>query len=102
MTSSGKWEISLAKPKRKLPVILGVVFVVAVIAALVISSTGNAKYSVEVCKTFDGRSNCFSAAAENKMDAERAATEGACSGLTSGMNNLEQCRNSEGKVTWKQ
>jgi hypothetical protein len=91
----------LAKSKTKWPVILGVAFVIAVIAALVVSSSGNAKIRVEVCKTFDGRTNCFSAAAENQMDAERAATEGACSGLTSGMNNLEQCRNSAGKVTVK-
>jgi hypothetical protein len=35
------------------------------------------------------------------MEAQRVATEEACSDLTSGMNNLEQCRNSEAKVTWK-
>ncbi len=87
--------------KKKWPVILGLLFVAVFIAALVYSSGGNSKYRVEVCKTFDGNSNCFSAAGVTKEDAERAATEGACSGLTSGMNNLEQCRNSVGKVTWK-
>jgi hypothetical protein len=87
--------------KKKWPVILGAIFIVGFIAAMVISSGGNDTFRVEVCKTFDGRTSCHTAAAANKMDAERAATEGACSDLTSGMNNLEQCRNSPAKVTWK-
>ncbi len=68
---------------------------------MVYTSGGNDKFRCEVCKTFDGRTNCFTAAAGTQLEAERAATEGACSGLTSGMNNLEQCRNSPAKVTWK-
>jgi hypothetical protein len=91
----------LAKPKRKWPVILGVIFILGFIAAMAITSTGNAKFRAEVCKTFDGRTVCRSAAATTQMEAQRVATEEACSDLTSGMNNLEQCRNSDAKVTWK-
>jgi hypothetical protein len=91
----------LAKSKTKWPVIFGVLFIVGFIAAMVFTSGGNDKFRCEVCKTFDGNTKCFSAAAGTKVEAERAATEGACSGLTSGMNNLEQCRNSAAQVTWK-
>jgi hypothetical protein len=89
------------RSKKKWPVILGAIFILGFIAAMVITSSGNDTYRVEVCKTFDGRTACHNAAAATKMEAERIATEGACSDLTSGMNNLEQCRNSEAKVTWK-
>jgi hypothetical protein len=91
----------LGKSKRKWPVILGIVFIVGFIAAMAITSTGNAKFRVEVCKTFDGRTVCRSAAATTQDEAVRTATTSACSDLTSGMNNLEQCRNSEPKITWK-
>jgi hypothetical protein len=101
MRSSGRWGISLPKSKKKWPVILGAIFIIGFIAAMVITSGGNDKFKVEVCKTFDGRTACRNGAAATQMEAQRTATEMACSDLTSGMNNLEQCRNSDAKVTWK-
>jgi hypothetical protein len=88
--------------KRKWPVIAGVVFIVGFIAAMLFTSSGNAKFRCEVCMTFDGRTVCRNGAGMTQTEAQRVATEGACSDLTSGMNNLEHCRNSEAKVTWKQ
>ena len=90
------------KSKKKWPAILGAIFILGFIAAMVYTSGGNDKFRCEVCKTFDGRTVCRNAAAATQMEAERIGTEEACSDLTSGMNNLEQCRNSEAKVTWKQ
>lgn len=89
------------RKKTRWPVILGVLFIVGFIAAMILTSTGNDKFRCEVCKTFDGRTQCRTAAAATQLEAERIATEGACSDLTSGMNNLEQCRNSPAQVTWK-
>ena len=91
----------MAKTKTKWPVVLGILFIVGFIATMVLTSGGNDKFRVEVCKTFDGNTKCFTAAAGTQIEAERVATDGACSGLTAGMNNLEQCRNSPAKVTWK-
>jgi hypothetical protein len=91
----------MAKSKTKWPVILGAIFILGFIAAMVITSGGNDKFRCEVCKTFDGRTVCRNGAATTQMEAQRIATEEACSDLTSGMNNLEQCRNSDAKVTWK-
>jgi hypothetical protein len=86
---------------KKLPVIIGIAFILLFIVALVVTSGGNAKYRCEVCMTFDGNTVCRNGAATTQTEAQRIATEAACSDLTSGMNNLEQCRNSQPKVTWK-
>ena len=86
---------------KKLPVIIGVAFIVLFIVALVVTSGGNAKYRCEVCMTFDGNTVCRNGAATTQTEAQRIATEAACTDLTSGMNNLEQCRNSQPKITWK-
>jgi hypothetical protein len=71
-----------------------VLFIVGFVAAMVLTSGGNDKFRVEVCKTFDGRTVCHTAAAATQMEAERTASDGACADLTSGMTNLEQCRKS--------
>ena len=88
--------------KRKWPVIAGVAFIAIFIAALIFTSGGNAKFRCEVCIAFDGRTVCRNGAATTQTEAQRIATEETCSDLTSGMNNLEHCRNTEAKVTWKQ
>jgi len=91
-----------AKPKRKWPVIVGVVFVVAVIGALIYTSGGNNTFRCEVCVTFDGRTVCRNGAAPTKMGAERIAADTACTDLSSGMTSLMQCQNNAPrKVTWK-
>jgi hypothetical protein len=90
-----------SESKKKWPVILGVLFIVGFIAAMVLTTGGQDKFRVEVCKTFDGRTVCHTAAAATQMEAERTAGDGACADLTSGMTNLEQCRNTPSKVTVK-
>jgi hypothetical protein len=89
--------------KKKLPVILGVIFVIGFIAALVLSSGGgNTKFRAEVCITFDGRKICRNAASATKEEAERIAATAACTDLTSGMTALMQCEQSAPRqVTWK-
>ncbi len=92
----------MARSRKKWPVIAGIAFLVLFIAAMIYTSGGNAKFRCEVCITFDGQTKCGNAAATTQTEAQRTATEQACTQLTSGMNNLEQCRNSTPKVTWKQ
>jgi hypothetical protein len=93
---------NVTKTRRKWPVIAGIVFIVGFVVAMIYTSGGNAKYRCEVCMTFDGNTKCSKAAGTTQTEAQRVATEAACSNLTSGMNNMEQCRNSEPKVTWIQ
>ncbi len=89
--------------KTKWPVIAGVVFIVAFIAAMVFSSTGNDQYRAEVCVTFEGRTVRRNSAATTKLEAERIGASTACTDLTAGMTALMQCeQNSPRQVTWKQ
>jgi len=88
--------------KKKWPVILGVAFVIVMIGLVAWTSTGNTQVHSEVCVTFNGVTNCGQSAASNREAAERAATDIACNGLTSGMTQLMQCQNSPTKkVTFK-
>ncbi|HEY3826262.1 MAG TPA: hypothetical protein VGL82_16970 [Bryobacteraceae bacterium] len=92
----------MAKSKKKWPVILGAAFIVIVIALVAYTSAGNTKEHCEVCVTFNGRTNCGSSAATTREQAERAATDLACNGLTSGMTELMQCQNSPTRrITFK-
>jgi hypothetical protein len=93
----------MAKSKKLWPVVSGVVILGGLFALMWYFSQPEraAAFRVEVCKTFDGRTVCHTAAAATQMEAERAAGDGACADLTAGMTNLEQCRNSPSKVTWK-
>jgi len=92
----------LSKLKRKLPVILGVGFIAIFVALMLISTRGNAKFRCEVCVTFEGRTVCRNGAAPTQMEAERIASDTACTDLSSGMTSLVQCQNNAPrKVTWK-
>jgi hypothetical protein len=93
----------MPKAKRKGPVVLGIVFAVAFVVAVAWSTLGNAKYKVEVCEAFGGRSECRNGAATTKEEAQRIATVAACTDLTHGMTELIQCQDSvPARVTWKQ
>jgi len=93
----------MAKSKTKWPVVAGVVFIVGFIAAMFVTTSGNNKFRCEVCVTYDGRTICRNGAASKQTEAERIATDTACTDLTSGMTALMQCQqNAPRKVTWKE
>jgi hypothetical protein len=92
----------LARPKRKWPVIAGVAFIAAFIAWMAWSTFGNSQQSCTVCVTYNGRTNCGTAAASSREQAERTATDLACNDLGHGMTELMQCQNASRQVTWKQ
>lgn len=92
----------MAKSKRKWPVLAGIAFILIFVGAMAYSTFGNAQVHCDVCVTFNGVTNCGSSAATNREAAERAATDIACNGLTSGMTQLMQCQNSPTrKITFK-
>ena len=92
----------MAKSKKKWPVIAGIAFIAAFLAAMAYSTFGNSTYKCEVCMTYGGQTICRNGAGANRESAERVARDEACTELTHGMTELVQCQNSEGKVTWKQ
>lgn len=92
----------MARSKTKWPVVGGIAFILLVLAAIAYSTLGNAQEHCEVCVTFNGRTNCGSSASTSREQAERAATDLACNGLTNGMTELMQCQNSPTrKITFK-
>lgn len=72
-------------------VVIGVVFVVVVLAFLVYSSMHIAKYRVEVCVVFHGVNQCRTASADTQEHALRSAQSNACALLVSGVTDTMQC-----------
>jgi hypothetical protein len=91
----------MAKTKRKWPVIAGVIFIIGFVAAMFLTTTGTAKFRCEVCIAFNGQTICKNGAATTRQEAQRIATESACSDLGAG--GFSQCRNTDPvSVKWKE
>ena len=76
------------------PVIVGIVFIAVVLAVLLFSTMNLAKFRVEVCVTFNGRSDCRIASADTEEHALRTATSNACGLLASGVTDSLACEHS--------
>ena len=86
----------------KKPVLIGILFVAAVIVVLIYSTMNLAQQRVEVCMQFNGRVACRTAAGSTKDFALRTATSNACAQIASGVTDSTACERSEPvKVTWK-
>ena len=72
-------------------VLIGIVFVLVVIAFLVYSSMHIARYRVEVCIAFRGGNQCRTASADTQEHALRSAQSNACALLVSGVTETMQC-----------
>jgi len=84
-------------------VVIGVAFVVAVIAFLVYSSMHIAQYRVEVCVAFNGRNECRTASADSQDHALRSAQSNACALIVSGVTETMQCEHANPvSVKWLQ
>jgi hypothetical protein len=93
----------VTKSKTKWPVIAGIAFIVVFIAAMMYSTLGNNQFRCEVCITFNGQTICRNGAGTSREQAERVATDSACTDLGSGMTQLMQCQNNAPRrVAWKQ
>ena len=82
-------------------VVIGVVFVVAVVAFLIYSSMQISQYRVEVCVNFRGATQCRTASADTKDHALRSAQSNACALVSSGVTDTMQCeRNDPTSIKW--
>ena len=81
--------------------IIGVVFLLAVIAALYYSTASLAKYHVEVCMEFRGQTNCAKASGPTEEVTRRNAATTACATIASGVTDSMACdQTPPAKVTW--
>ncbi len=71
-------------------VLIGVVFVLGVLAVLIYSSMHVAQFRVEVCVNFQGRTECRTASADTQDHALRSAQSNACALMVSGVTETMQ------------
>jgi hypothetical protein len=82
-------------------VLIGIGFVLVVLAFLVYSSMHIAQYRVEVCIAFHGGNQCRTASADTQEHALRSAQSNACALLVSGVTETMQCeRETPVSVKW--
>jgi hypothetical protein len=90
----------MAKSRKKWPVLAGLIFIVGFIVAMLLTTSGESKYHVEVCMSFNGGTACSNGGAPTKEEAQRIATETACTEL--GATGFSNCRNTvPASVKWK-
>ena len=82
--------------------LIAILFVVAFIAMVVITTFGGARVRCEVCMVFKGRRDCRTAQAANREEALRTAITNACAQLSGGVIEVNQCENTPpASVVWK-
>ena len=77
----------------KKSVLLGILFVVVFLAAVIYSTMGVGRVRCEVCITYRGRNACRTASARTRELALRTATENACALISAGVTDSNQCNN---------
>lgn len=86
----------------KKPVLIGILFVVAVLAVIIYSTMNLAKFRVEACMQFNGQTNCRTAAGSTREFARRTAISNACALIASGVTDSIACEHGEPvSITWK-
>jgi hypothetical protein len=81
--------------------LIGIIFVIVVIAAIYYSTANLAAHRVEVCMEFKGVTSCGTAAGATEQNALRAATTVACATISSGVTDSIACdQATPKKVTW--
>lgn len=75
----------------KRPVLLGVIFLLAVLGVIVYSSMNMSTNRVEACITFKGQLVCRTASGASEEFALRTAISNACAGLASGVTETMAC-----------
>ena len=81
--------------------LIGVIFVIAVIAAIYYSTANLAAHRVEICMEFKGLSSCATASGATEENARRSATTTACATISSGVTDSIACdQTPPKKLTW--
>jgi hypothetical protein len=72
---------------------IGIAFAVIVIAAIVMSTFRSQPFRCRVCIAYNGRTDCRTAAAQTREEAQRSATTTACAQLAGGVSDSIRCEN---------
>jgi hypothetical protein len=81
--------------------LIGIVFVLVVIAAIYYSTANLAAHRVEVCMEFKGLTSCRTASGSTEQFALRTAITNACATISSGVTDSIACdQSTPKKVIW--
>lgn len=81
---------------------IAVLFVVAVIGAIVATTFSGSKSRCEACVVFNGRKNCATVSARTRDEALRQAVTTACEAIAGGVDETIRCENTQpSSVVWK-
>jgi hypothetical protein len=81
--------------------VIGIVFVLVVVGAIVYSTMTLATHKVEVCMEFNGMTSCRIVSGSKKEETLRTAIQNACATISSGVTDSMACDRAEPKkVTW--
>lgn len=82
-------------------ILLGIAAFLVFVGVITYQMLGHRQNRVEVCMTFDGRSNCSTAAGNTKEEALRTATDSACATIAFGVTDSQACgRSKPVSVRW--
>ncbi len=86
------------KPTVWIAIAFAVVFLVAIAA----STFRSQPYSVRLCITYNGATDCRSASAQTREDAQRTAATAACAHLAGGVTDSIRCENTPpSSIEWR-
>jgi hypothetical protein len=89
-------------PRLKPAVWLGIAFAIVFLAAVAMSTFRSQPFRVRVCITYNGATDCRSASARTREDAQRTATTAACAQLAGGVSDSIRCENTPpSSIEWR-
>jgi hypothetical protein len=81
--------------------LVGIAFVIVVVAALVYSTMTLGTHRVEVCMEYNGMTSCRTVSGSKRDETLRTAVSNACATIASGVTDSMACDRTEPKkVTW--
>jgi hypothetical protein len=81
---------------------IAIAFAVVFLAAVALSTFRSQPNRVHLCITYNGATDCRSASAQTKQEAQRTATTAACAQLSGGVSDSIRCENTPpSSIEWK-
>ena len=81
----------------KKPVLVGILFFMAIVAFIVYLTMGMVSHRVEVCIEFNGLTECRTASGATTEFAMKTAIQNACAGISSGVTDSIKCEHTDPK-----
>ncbi len=74
---------------------IGIAFAAIVIGAVAFSTFHSQPFRCRVCISYNGQTDCRTASAASRQEAQRSATTAACAHLAGGVSDSIRCENTQ-------